>query len=299
MENKRTRTQAEMLTQIMAIAEADPRVRAVVLNGSRVDPAVTPDPFQDYDVIYAVTAVEPFLAAPDWIGVFGEMLIMQTPDDMGEAAARRSAREPRDSYTWLMQFADGNRIDLTCMRTDRIDRVLSDSLSRTLLDKDGLLPPLPPADDRSYHVRPPTNKQFDDCCNEFLWVSPYVAKALWREQAVGARVMLEQLVRPQLHKMLAWHVGARSGYTRSVGSYYKRLDTWVEPRWRRLLASTLPGGDPDQVWDALLSMGRLFRLAAREMASQTGFIYPEAEHRRVMAFLRHIRRLPRDARRIY
>ena len=36
-----------------------------------------------------------------------------------------------------------------------------------------------------------TQKQYDDCCNEFLWVTPYVAKALWRDQMTGARVMLE------------------------------------------------------------------------------------------------------------
>ncbi len=299
MKGRRTRSPDEMMQLILAVAQADPHVRAVILNGSRVDPRVTPDPLQDFDVIYAVTAVEPFLNAADWIAPFGRLLILQTPDEMGEAAAGHTPDKPRDSYTWLMQYADGNRLDLTCMRTDCIARVLTDSLSRILLDKDGLLPQLQPADDRSYHIQPPTKKQFEDCCNEFLWVSPYVAKALWREQATGARVMLEQLVRPQLLRMLAWHVGVRSGYTRSVGSYYKQLDTLIEPRWQHQLAQTMPDSHPEHVWDALLTMGRLFRRAAREVAAEREWLYPEAEHRRVSSFLRHLRQLPRDAQRIY
>lgn len=298
MTHRRSRTETEMLALLSGIAMEDDRVRAVVLNGSRVDPGVCPDPFQDYDVIFVVSEVESFVRDPDWPSRFGDMLILQTPDDMGDSA-QREPPGPRDSYAWLMQLADGNRVDLTTVRADRRDRVLTDSLRVLLLDKDGLFPPFPPPSDNSYHVRPPTQKQYDDCCNEFLWVTPYVAKALWRDQMTGARVMLEQLVRPQLMKMLTWHVGMRRGYAVSVGSYYKKLDRLLSPTFRSALARTWPDGHPERVWDALLQMGRLFRLAAVEIASESGFGYPEVDHRRVMTYVRHVRQLPPDAAAVY
>ncbi|NLN46768.1 MAG: aminoglycoside 6-adenylyltransferase [Clostridiaceae bacterium] len=298
MTRKRSRSEPQMLALLSKIAREEDRIRAVVLNGSRVDPGVFPDPFQDYDVVYVVTEVESFVLDPGWPSRFGELMIMQTPDDMGESA-QRDPKEPRTSYAWLMQFADGTRVDLTAVRVDRRERVLEDSLRVLLLDKDGLFPPFPVPDDSTYHVQPPTQKQYDDCCNEFLWVTPYVAKALWRDQLSGARVMLEQLVRPQLLKMLTWHVGMRRTYAVSVGSYYKKLDALLSPAFRAALTRTWPDGDPEQMWDALLQMGLLFRRAAGEVASESGFGYPALDHRRVMAFVRYIRWLPPDADAIY
>ena len=294
MTRRNSRSEPKIRALLSEIARKDDRIRAAVLNGSRVDPGVSPDPFQDYDVIYVVTEVESFVRDPDWPSRFGELLILQTPDDMG-ASLRRDPVEPRASYAWLMQFTDGTRVDLTAVRVDRRERMLEDSLRVLLLDKDELFSPFPPPDDSSYHVQPPTPKQFDDCCNEFLWVTPYVAKALWRDQLSGARVMLEQLVRPQLLKMLAWHVGMRGGYTVSVGSYYKKLDSLLSPTFRATLARTWPDGDPERMWDALLQMSELFRRAAGDVASESGFGYPARDHRRVKAFVRHIRRLPPDA----
>ena len=61
------RSESEMLDLILSIARRDERVRAVIMNGSRVNPNVPKDFFQDYDVIYLVTEKESFLADPSWI----------------------------------------------------------------------------------------------------------------------------------------------------------------------------------------------------------------------------------------
>ena len=63
-----------------------------------------------------------------------------------------------------------------------------DSLSILLLDKDKIIGELPPSNDGDYLPKPPTEKQFQDCCNEFWWVSPYVAKALWRSELINANI---------------------------------------------------------------------------------------------------------------
>ena len=49
-----------MLALILGFAQADDRIRVVVMNGSRVNPNVEKDIFQDYDIRYFVTEVEPF-----------------------------------------------------------------------------------------------------------------------------------------------------------------------------------------------------------------------------------------------
>ena len=48
------RSEKEMLDLITKTAEEDPRIRAAYLEGSRVNPNVPADIFQDFDVVYVV-----------------------------------------------------------------------------------------------------------------------------------------------------------------------------------------------------------------------------------------------------
>ena len=165
------RSEHEMLELILHTAQQDDRIRAVILNGSRTNPNAPRDVFQDFDVVYLVTEVEPFKQDPTWINRFGERMILQLPDTMLDPP-------PDDglSFAYLMQFADGNRIDLTLFPVTQLHDLEPDSLSRLLLDKDGRFEPFAPPSDRDYLPQPPTAKAFADCCNEFWWVCPYVAK---------------------------------------------------------------------------------------------------------------------------
>ena len=146
------------------------------MNGSRANPELRPGIFfQDYDIVYVVEETASFRAQPGWVDVFGERLVMQTPDEMDHAAG-----QPTDlarCYGYLMQFADGNRIDLRLMTLPRaLEECQSDSQTIVLLDKDGILPPLPLPSDTAYHIRRPDQTAFAGCCNEFWWTLPYVAK---------------------------------------------------------------------------------------------------------------------------
>ena len=55
------RTEKEMYDLIISIAQSDERIQAVYLNGSRTNPNVPKDIFQDYDVVYVVTETKPFM----------------------------------------------------------------------------------------------------------------------------------------------------------------------------------------------------------------------------------------------
>ena len=101
------RSEREMYQLILGYAQQDPRVRGVILNGSRANPTAKLDQFRDYDIVYLVTDVAPFKEG-DISPAFGEVLVMQRTDE------NQLFHEhfPRLAI-YLMQFADGNRIDLT------------------------------------------------------------------------------------------------------------------------------------------------------------------------------------------
>jgi aminoglycoside 6-adenylyltransferase len=66
-----------------------------------------------------------------------------------------------------------------------------------------------------------------------------------------------------------------------------------------MLLRTYSDADYDHTWDALLSMGDLFRCIAIPVAEHFGFAYPYGDDERVSAHLRHVRLLPRDAKEMY
>jgi len=288
------RSESEMLYLILDTAQRDERVRAVIMNGSKVNPNAPKDFFQDYDVVYIVTEKESFLVDPGWVKVFGELMILQLPDEMSDPPP-----EGKDYYGYLMQFADGNRIDLSLFPVSKLDKLEQDSLTLTLLDKDGILPTFPPPYDSTYIPKPPTSKAFFDCTNEFWWVSPYVAKGLWRQEIVYARHMLDLYVREELMKMLNWYVGMKTDFQKSPGKLGKYLEKYLEPELWELLMHTYSDADYEHTWQALFSMGELFRRVAIPVAQHFGFDYLYGEDERVSAHLQHVHGLPRDAREMY
>lgn len=288
------RSEQEMLELILETARADERIRAVMMNGSRANPNAPRDIFQDFDIVYLVSDIAPFRHNLEWIQRFGELMILQMPDDMQDPPPSGDG-----GFTYLMQFADGNRIDLGIYPLHRLDERLGDSLTVLLLDKDGVVGPLDPPSERDHVPRPPTPRQFADCCNEFWWVCPYVAKGLWRQEILYARYMLDQVVREQLMTMLTWHIGVRTGFTLNPGKYGKYFQRYLEPDLWQMLQQTYTGAGYDATWQALFTMGSLFERIAAPVAAHFGFEYPHDDARRVRAHLEHVRLLPRNATEIY
>lgn len=289
-----TRSEHEMMGLILDTARSDERIRAVILNGSRVNPNLRRDPFQDYDIVYLVSDLASFRADPGWIDRFGERVILQIPEDMVDPP-------PMDDghYAYLMQFLDGNRIDLSLFPLESVAQTLEDTLTLVLLDKDGRIGEVPPPSDRGYFPEAPAAKTFEDCCNEFWWLNPYVAKALWRDERLHAKYLLDSVMRPQLMKMLTWYFGMKTDFRRSPGKHGKYFQDILEAEDWTLLQQTYSDADPEHVWDSLFVIGALFRRIGGQVAGRFGFSYPAEDDRRVTAFIRHIRQLPREAETIY
>ncbi len=84
------RTEEEMYRLFRDIADADDRILAIYLNGSRTNDNAPRDIFQDYDIVYVVTDTLPFIEDKDWISGFGHILYMQYPDEFPGCQADRA-----------------------------------------------------------------------------------------------------------------------------------------------------------------------------------------------------------------
>lgn len=287
------RSEQQMLDLILKVAHDDERIRAVIMNGSRVNPTVTRDIFQDYDIVYVVSSLDELVRERDWLHTFGDLIIQQTPDDMGVPP---SANE---KFAFLMLFTDGNRIDLTLYRVNQLHQMKSDSLSLLLLDKDHIIEPLAPPCNQDYLTVPPTAKQYADCCNEFWWVSTYIAKGLWRRELAYAKYMYDRPVRDVLNLMLEWYIGIQTDFSVDPGKCGKYFEKYLEPRHWTAYVRTYPDADYEHIWNALFIMCDLFRETAMSIANHFAYDYPSDDDRRVTNYLQHVRAFPRDAAGVY
>ncbi|NJC95175.1 MAG: aminoglycoside adenylyltransferase [Anaerolineales bacterium] len=285
------RSEQEMLELILNFVKQDVNIRAVAMNGSRTNPNAKKDIFQDYDIACFVDDLTPYVRNDAIPKYFGEILILQEPENMQDPPPEEDGH-----YAYLMQFKDGNRIDLSFDRIERIRSVLDDSLTIVLLDKDDILGEVPPSSDRDYLPKKPTDKQFQDCCNEFWWVNPYAAKGLWRGELTYSKYMMDVVIREeQLMKMLTWYFGVKTDFKRSPGKFGKYIKSGVEPEIWLELEKTYCDANFENIWESLFCMGRLFRRMAIAVATEFGFQYPQQDDDNVSEYLMKIKNLPGDA----
>lgn len=264
------RNEQEMMKTIMDVAEKDERIRVVTLEGSRTNRNIPKDLFQDYDITFLVEEMNAFLSNESWLDQFGERLMMQKPEDMELFTGQGWG------FSYLMMFADYNKMDLTLVPVEELQEYLSrDKLVQVLLDKDNRIKEEVKPTDEDYHIQKPSSRSFDDCCNEFWHVSGYVVKGLCRKEILFAIDHLNDILRKELLRMISWKVGLETGFSLSVGKSYKFLDQYVTKELWEALLETYAMDSYAHVWRSLFQCQKLFREISREVADELEYPHPE------------------------
>ncbi|MCL2409981.1 MAG: aminoglycoside 6-adenylyltransferase [Oscillospiraceae bacterium] len=262
------RTEQEMMALILRVAKSDNRIRAVSLEGSRANPAVPKDQYQDYDITYYVTDIAPFYNNSAWVvETFGEPLIMQMPEAMRYP-------EGNGNFNYMMIYPDGNRLDLSFKLPKNVGE---DVPSVALLDKDGLLTDLPAPNDSVWYITPPSPLFYYSCCNNFWWCLNNVAKGVARDELPYVMNMLNTVVRNELHDMVNYYIGTLHGFNLSTGKDGKYFKRYLPPELYAQYAATYSGSDYNDIWTAVFTMCDLFRTLALQVAAHFGFIYRQGE----------------------
>ncbi|WP_113930006.1 aminoglycoside 6-adenylyltransferase [Bacillus sp. P14.5] len=292
------RTENEMMDIILETARKDENIRAVYMNGSRTNPNVPKDLFQDYDIVYVVKETSPLIERKDWLKSFGELLMIQEPDRNDRVAGIQ--KDTANSYGYLMLFEDGNRIDLQLQAIEgMMARYLSDKLTVPLMDKDKILPPIQEPTDKDYHVKKPSEAQFFSSCNNFWWCQQNVVKGIWRDELPYAKYMFECIIRPHLDEAVSWWIGTKTDFGLSSGKLGKYFKNHLPASYWEMYQDTYSDGNYDNFWQAIFTACSLFRELAREVADSLSYIYPEQDDRNMTNYMERVRKLPKDAEGIY
>lgn len=292
------RNEQEMFQLIISVAKNDERIRAVYMNGSRTNPNVPKDIFQDYDIVYVVRETSSFIKDENWIEIYGELLMKQEPDKLDKAKGLDVNFERK--YAYLMLFTDGNRIDLSIQTIEAmLDEYGKDKLTIPLLDKDDILPSIPPPSDLDFHVNKPTEGQYDSCTNNFWWCLQNVAKGIWRDELPYSKLMFEFTTRVALDEMVSWWIGIKNDFQVSAGKMGKYFKNYLPESYWNMYIETYSDSDYKNMWHSIFIACELFRILANDVANHFNFSYPAEDDNNITRFLRHIKELPVNAKAIY
>ena len=263
------RTETEMMNLILQIAESL-KVDAVALSGSRTDDQAPKDEFQDYDVVYVVDDLDTLTSNLAWLDSFGTRIIEQ-----------HNVLGNRRLY--LMLFEDGNRIDLTICPKEHINEwVDSEAGFTVLVDEKGLFESYSPSSQR-FWTSPASETDFEKSCNEFLWVSAYVVKGIYRKQIIYATDHLYGICQQELLKILAWQVARNRGLV-DIGKNYKYLFNYLPSEKEKEFSALLDFSSLYKITQSLLATMEFFHQEAQYLAQKMGFKYEKEVAEKMMRY---------------
>ena len=263
------RTDQEILGLILETAKKL-QVDAVALSGSRTNPKVQTDEFQDYDLVYVVDDIDNLTSDLSWLDQFGKRIIEQEVT-LGH---RR---------LYLMLFEDGNRIDLTICPKEHINEwVASEADYTVLVDEKGLFESYSPSPER-FWIHPASNSDFEKSCNEFWWVSAYVVKGICRKQIIYATDHLYGICQQELLKILAWQIASDRGAV-DIGKNYKYLFNYLPIEKEKEFSALLDFSSLDKITQSLLATMEFFHQEAQYLAQKLGFKYEKEVAERMIEY---------------
>ena len=277
------RNKEEMMKLIMDVAINDERIRAVTMEGSRANKNATHDQYCDFDICYIVSDIREFTKDNKWVEIFGEILIVQYPMDWYSHPYNYAGH---DNFAYLIQFKDGNRIDLTLIDVCNIDKEQGYCEPRIVpLNKDNFKE-LQQIDDESvFYIQKPSEMEYYNTCNEFRWLSVYISKGLCREELYYAKYAYDVLMMEMFIKMLNWKIGVDNDFNVTTGNHSKYLKRFLSLEEMKRFHSVFPNGTYEDIWSKLYVIYDYFAEIAKYVGEALKYNFDAKETEEVRSFL--------------
>ncbi len=267
----------DRLQYALEIAKLDENIRAVILYGSRANPNVEPDSYQDYDLVYIANDRNKFD-----VKVYKDVKLLLVPSKIYPDLLQ-------DESVYLMQFSDYSRIDLTvCSREIFYKNFTDGRIMKCLLDKDSNIENLNEGDLSSSWIQPITEEVFVNTCSEFFWEIQNAVKGIKRDELSFAMFIRDIAIRDMLSRMIDTYIGMQQEYRVTVGTLGKYRKKYLTSEQYELYRSTYLSNTYEDCVKSIYSMIHLFSLLGKKIAKENGFTYPSESEKFVLQYLDHI-----------
>lgn len=281
----------QLVKKLATWARAIPDIRAVIIVGSRARIDHPADEWADLDVLLITTDPQRYIASSEWLGTFGRPLLTFL-----EPTAVEAEMERRVLFDNMLDV-DFSIIPMVKFRM-RVQQLLNGEMAlemadqivgvfrrgfRVLLDNDGIADQLNTV--LSTFESPllpsslPTEEEFFNVINDFLYHAVYTAKHLFRGELWWSITSLNCYMQRLMCRMIEWHAKTLYGEDHETWFRGRFLEEWAHPNASRGLMNTFASYSKDGIRDALFAIVDTFHSLAMEIASHLKYPYsPEIKN---------------------
>jgi aminoglycoside 6-adenylyltransferase len=271
-----------MLERIITWASGQVGIRAAALVGSAARLDHPADEWSDLDLVLVAADPRAYLGSTAWLAELGEVWFSyQEFHFEGQEACERR-----------ILFAGGQDVDFMVYSIESarqgfagtfVPEIAARGL-RVLLDKDGILPPMPVAT-LAGTVQPPSWGEFSETVNDFWFHAVWTAKKLRRGELWTAIRCCDDYLKRLLLRMLEWQAQAAQEGTVDTWFNGRFMEQWASPAALEKLRIAFAHYDEQDIWRALRVSMELFDQVAKETAAGWGYTYPAENVEKVMRWV--------------
>lgn len=263
---------SDLIDRFVKWANDQPDILAIINQGSQARLDHPADEWSDLDLIVYTTNTEKYLGRPDWLENLGPVILTFLEETaVGGQLERRAL------------FQGGLDVDFSIISKDQMMKDVAspspedqDMIKRgvkVLHDKTGILTKLPtPSKTRvaSKHA-PPSNGEFEQVVNDFLYHVMWTAKKWRRGELWTAKACCDSYLKRKLLRMIEWNTLAAEGWDRDIWFNGRYLEEWADPEIVKALGATFAHYDHSDVKRALLATTELFLDLAADTSTKLGY----------------------------
>jgi aminoglycoside 6-adenylyltransferase len=278
-----------LIDKITAFAQADPDIRAVILEGSLTVGSQV-DELSDYDVDIFASNYEKYLTDDAWMSQFGQVLVYQKEQIQFYDAVVPSR---------LVVYQGSPRIDFSFWYPRQLAEIVEGAKEyesykngyRILVDKDRLAEQLKPPSGDGFVISKPSRNEFLQTIYDFWFEAYCVAKYLNRRDLWYAKLIENRYIKDHLFKMILWDHQAENDWTLDplIHKEGKRFEKWASPEIIGAVSKCFSAYRVDDTWGSLFAMVGLFTRLARRTSSYLHIIYPLRVEQDVVRYLQYLK----------
>jgi len=294
MKNKSNidRLYEQLVERFVRWAETCSDIRTAVIIGSRARVDHPADEWADLDIIVITTDPERYISTSDWIENVGNPLITFV-----ETTSGGDDMERRVLFEGMLD------VDFAILPKRRAQQLLQGQVPpelvvqisnvfgrgmRVILDKDRMAAQLRTviSSIETPTPRPPTQHEFLEVVNDFIYHAVFTAKHLRRGELCWTVACLNCHMGLLLLRMTEWHARATHGWNYDTWFRGRFLEEWAHPQALKELRNAFAHYNEEDVKRALLAAMDLFRWMAIETAEKLGYQYPTKADEQVTRWIK-------------
>lgn len=269
-------------------AETKRDIRAAIILGSRARTEYPADEWADLDVVVVTSSPDSYVSSAGWVKDIGNpLLTFIEPTSGGDELERRVLFEGMIDVDFaIFPLAKAQALIQGGMNAVQAANAFGRGF-RVILDKDGMASKLEAlvSSTKTVAPQPPTQGEFLQVVNDFLYHAVFTAKHLKRGELWWAKMSSDCYMQHLLLRMVEWYTRACHGWTYDTWFRGRFLEKWADPEVVAQMRNVFSHYEEVDVKRGLLAVMSMFRKIAMDTAARLEYPYPEEADSRIKEWI--------------